>query len=443
MRDLKKLFSALFSIIILVGILSPLSYSYEIYDSSIYLTQDTTKPINRIDNLTLLEMIQQVNESTLENHIQTIQDFGPHPTGSIELEEVKEYLYQQLNEYDLSVDLKPWNYKFKSGYNVEATLPGIGSSNGIVIICAHYDSVAVSPGADDDGSGVASVLTIAEIMSKTEFNSTIKFVLFSGEEQGLYGSHKYAEEAYENQENIIGVICLDGVGYADNYLSGHTIKNFADESSDWIVDISRSIIKEYTEYVNLEILRFPNERISDHHSFYELGFQTSYFLEYTINPYYHTSEDTIDKMNMSYLTKICRLALGTIAGIAEVNRVLRNDDIEISMKGSILSYPAQLIVRVENKRYSDDTANLTIHIEMKNFFTGEYVEGPYNSSSNWIFQKEINDYWEFVLASHIYSFEPINIEVTIKGFNDDIGLYKERHAFGVVGKRFILLVPKF
>ena len=444
MKDLEKLFSALFSIIILVGILSPLSYSYEIYDSSIYLTQDIPKPVNRIDNLTLLEMIQQVNESTLENHIQTIQDFGPHPTGSIELEEVKEYLYQQLNEYDLSVDLKPWNYKFKSGYNVEATLPGIGSSNGIVIICAHYDSVAVSPGADDDGSGVASVLTIAEIMSKTEFNSTIKFVLFSGEEQGLYGSHKYAEEAYENQENIIGVICLDGVGYADNYLSGHTIKNFADESSDWIVDISRSIIKEYTEYVNLEILRFPNERISDHHSFYELGFQTSYFLEYTINPYYHTSEDTIDKMNMSYLTKICRLALGTIAGIAEVNRVLRNDDIEISMKGSILSYPAQLIVRVENKRYSDDTANLTIHIEMKNFFTGEYVEGAFNSSSNWIFQKEIDDYWEFVLASHRYSkFELINLEVTIKGFNDDIGLYKERYAFGVVGKRFILLVPKF
>jgi acetylornithine deacetylase/succinyl-diaminopimelate desuccinylase-like protein len=193
MRVLKKIFSTLFSIIILLAILSPLSYSYEIYDSSIYLTQDIQKPINRLYTPNLLEMIKQVNESTLENHIQTIQDFGPHPTGSIELEEVKEYLYQQLTEYDLSVDLKPWNYKFKSGYNVEATLPGIGSNTGIVIICAHYDSVAVSPGADDDGSGVVSVLTIAEIMSKAEFNSTIKFVLFSGEEQGLYGSHKNAE----------------------------------------------------------------------------------------------------------------------------------------------------------------------------------------------------------------------------------------------------------
>ncbi len=203
-------------------------------------------------------------------------------------------------------------------------------------------------------------------------------------------------------------------------------------------------LEGYNEYVNIEIERFPNERISDHHSFYELGFQTSYFLEYTINPYYHTSEDTIDKMNMSYLTKICRLALGTVAGMAEANRVLRNDDIKISVKGSLLSYPAQLIVRVENKRYSDDTANVSIHIEMKNFFTGEYVEGPFNSSSNWVFTKEINDYWEFVLASHTYNnFEFMNLEVTVKGFDDDIGLYKERHTFGIVGKSFILLIPKF
>ena len=81
---------------------------------------------------------------------------------------------------------------------------------------------------------------------------------------------------------------------------------------------------------------------------------------------------------------------------------------------------------------------------MKNFFTGEYVEGPFNSSSNWIFIKEINDYWEFVLASHMYSkFELMKLDVTIKGFNDDTGLYKERLAFGVVGKSFILLIPKF
>ena len=200
----------------------------------------------------------------------------------------------------------------------------------------------------------------------------------------------------------------------------------------------------YNDYVDLDIERFPNERISDHHSFYELGFSTSYFLEYTLDPFYHTSEDTIDKMNMSYLTKVCRLALGTVAGMAEVDRVLRNDDIKISIKGSILSYPDQLTVRVENKRYYDDTANLTVHIEMKNVFTGKYIEGPYDTVSNWVFSKEVDEYWEFVLAAHRYNkFKFLRLEVTVKGFNDDIGLYKERHTFGIVGQSFILLIPKF
>ena len=437
--------SLLIVILIVSGLFpSTISFSYESDESLFCLTQDNQKAQSFHFDLDLLEMIKQVNETTLSQHIQTIQAFGPHPTGSSALNLVKGYLYQQFYEYGLSVELHPWTYRFRSGDNIEATLPGSGTSDGIVIICAHYDSVAVSPGADDDGSGVASVLTIAEIMSKTSFNSTIKFVLFSGEEQGLYGSHKYAEQAYENQDYITGVLCLDGVGYADNYDSGHIVKNFADESSDWIFDISTSITHEYSEYVNLQIQRFPNERISDHHSFYELGFQTSYFLEYSLNPYYHTSEDTIDKMNISYLTKICRLALGTVAGMASLDRTIQNEEMTISMKGSFFSFPAQLKIGVTNTKYPRDTANLSIVIEMKNFFTSEYIEGPYNTTSYWVFEKEIETYWEFVLASHSYKkCEPITLEVTIKGFNDDLGLYKHQQSLGLVRKSSILFWPVF
>jgi len=127
-----------------------------------------------------------------------------------------------------------------------------------------------------------------------------------------------------------------------------------------------------------------------------------------------------------------------------VNRMIYKDDIKISIKGSVLSYPDQLIVRVENKKYYDETANLTIQIEMKNFFSGKYIEGPYDSVSNLIFSEEIEDHWEFVLASHVYKrFELITLEVTIKGFNDDIGLYNEIHTVGIVGRSSILVIPKF
>ena len=391
----------------------------------------------------LLEMIHQVNESTLKHHVQTIQDFGPHPTGSSELKNLENHLFQQFAEYGLTVVLKPWKHKFKSGDNIEAILPGIGSNDEIIIICAHYDSIFVSPGADDDGSGVSCVLKIAEIFSEKAFNATIKFVLFSGEEQGLYGSYEYAQDAYDNQENIIGVLCLDGIGYADDYRSGHIIKNYADESSDWIVDISQSVITDYNNIIELQIERFPNERISDHQSFYDVGYQTSYFLEYTINPYYHTSEDTSDKMNFSYLTKVCQLALGTAARIGEVNRLLRSEDITINFRGSLLSYPTQLIVGVINNNYKEDTASVSIHVEMKNYFTGTTVEGPYNSTSNWTFYTEITDQWEFLVSNHVYEKnELITIEVTIKGLDDDQGLYQKKSIMGIILQNLIIIIPR-
>jgi len=62
---------------------------------------------------------------------------------------------------------------------------------------ARYDCTSGSLGADDDGSGVAAVLASASIMSHYAFNHTIRFIAFSGEEVGTYGSFTYAKEAYE------------------------------------------------------------------------------------------------------------------------------------------------------------------------------------------------------------------------------------------------------
>lgn len=162
----------------------------------------------------IIEMIQQVNKSKLREHIQTIEDFGPHNTGSEALVLVGEYIYNELISTNLPVEYMEWSNKKLSGKNVVATLQGLGNTDGIIIVCAHYDSVKVSPGADDDGSGVAIVLMLAEIMSNYSFNSTIKFILFSGEEQGKLGSTVFAKDAKENGDNIVGVLALDKVGYA-------------------------------------------------------------------------------------------------------------------------------------------------------------------------------------------------------------------------------------
>jgi len=393
---------------------------------------------------TLLDMMLRVNESILEEHLKKIERFGPHPTGSDAVDKVGNYIYNCLDNLDLEIKYQNWRYKFKKGKNIEATQKGIGSTEGIIILCAHYDSTTISPGVDDDGSGVASILTIAKILNKLKVNTTIRYVLFTGEEQGLLGSHEYVEKASKNKDKILGVVCLDSVGYAKTKKEGNTIRNFGDENSNWIYDISKNLTEKYKKYIKLDIEKYPHKGISDHQSFYKKGFATSYFFEYTLDPYYHTSEDTLDKMNMSYLVKVCRLTLGTIFGMSNLNRMIYNEDIEIKLKGSILSYPEQLTIKIKNNKCTISNINLLIHIEINNLFSGNVLSGPYGSFSKWNYTKDIKDNWEFVLGSHSFSkFELIRINVIIKGLGDETGLYKKKTTVGFVRKGLICIIPKF
>jgi len=391
----------------------------------------------------ILQMIQQVNASILRTYIQKIQEFGPHPTGSKAFEALGKYLYDTLTSFQLSVQYDSWNYKLRSGKNIVASLQGEESSN-IVVVSAHYDSVSVSPGADDDGSGVAVVLAAADIMSHYNFNSTVRFVLFSGEEQGLFGSHEYVQNAYRKGEHILGDLNLDGVGHAVTSDDGSKIKHHANNQSTWMVDISKAIASKYHDQIGLEVIGLPHVTFSDHESFVKYHYDASYFLEYNLTPFYHTSEDTLEHMNITYLAKICRLTVGTLASIAELHPRLSNDDLEVSIKGRALTYPCQFCVRIENKNSGIDSANVTINIAIKNLRTGQYVLmiGNHNISCNWTFTTEIETFWEFKTMARQYSNQIISLDVIVKGIKDDVTLYTTQHTIGIIVARSIFLFPK-
>jgi Peptidase family M28 len=106
--------------------------------------------------------------------------------------------------------------------NVIATLYGTQpeSANRIYLVSGHLDSRCTNvldfqcdaPGAGDDGSGVAAVLELARVMATHEFDATIKFVTFAGEEQGLFGSTFFANQAKQQGLNIAGMFSNDIIG---------------------------------------------------------------------------------------------------------------------------------------------------------------------------------------------------------------------------------------
>jgi Zn-dependent M28 family amino/carboxypeptidase len=112
--------------------------------------------------------------------------------------------------------------------NVVATLspkyPPFTSPPRVYIVGAHYDSrvtnvmdsTSTAPGADDDGSGTALVLELARVLSKHDLKAVVKFILYAGEEQGLFGSTLVAERAVQENWNIGGVFNNDIVGGTKN-----------------------------------------------------------------------------------------------------------------------------------------------------------------------------------------------------------------------------------
>jgi len=439
MKTIKLVVSSFIVLLCFLQIIaSSLTVAYR--NESVPLVSFTNTSMMQNDTL-VYSIISQINASSLEEYIRTIQGFGPHPTGSTALSRLRDYLYNELLRVGLEVHLLPWSYKLRQGDNIEATLEGSGSVQTMVLIGAHYDSISISPGADDDGSGVAGVLAIAHAMGQYQFNCTVKFVLYSGEEQGLLGSHEYAQEARKQNDNIIGVLNLDGVGYAASTEGGKKVWNFVDENAQWMVNIGRDLVETYPEFIDLTIYSRPNIPISDHQSFIDVGYVTNCYLEGTINPFYHTSEDIIDHVNLTYLTKVARLAGGTLATMAQLNRVLSNDDITIRMRGSFLSNSNFFSVQFENKKYLEDTANITIHVELKNRRTGRYLSTPYNATTNWTFSKEIGQSWEFVVGKQHYKTQLVRFTVTITGCNDDKGLYKTGTITGLVLPYRLLMIP--
>ena len=115
--------------------------------------------------------------------------------------------------------------------NVIATLQGSDPGDDrILIMSAHldsraednYDATTFAPGANDDGSGVAAILELVRIMSKHEFPATIKFMILTGEEHGLYGASAMADIASEEDWNITALLNNDMIG---NSSSSGTLLN--------------------------------------------------------------------------------------------------------------------------------------------------------------------------------------------------------------------------
>ena len=167
-----------------------------------------------------------------------------------------------------------------TAFNVVATLPGSDPNAGYYVLCAHYDATAVrsigwnwredpAPGADDNASGVALVLESARALAGQAFPWTIKFIAFSGEELGLFGSRAYAEEALLSNDRILGVFNFDMIGFND---LSERLELVSNPGSLWLVEAMRSVNGLCDIGLQVDVLEDAGAGLSDHAPFWARGY---------------------------------------------------------------------------------------------------------------------------------------------------------------------------
>jgi len=225
-------------------------------------------------------------------------------------------------------------------HNLVAIKKGKSQKERIIIVNAHFDTIAVSkegkfnyedvnteaPGANDDASGVAAVLEMARIIAGYETEATIHFIAFAGEEQGLVGSTLYAQKMKQQGKNIEAVLTMDmisNIKAGNGYIESTRVRVFSDDPNDspsrelarYVRRIGEMVLPAMTVDLIFRADRFG--RGGDHTPFVLEGYPGIRFTEARENySNQHTPNDTFENLSVPYCADVTRVVLASVLSLA-------------------------------------------------------------------------------------------------------------------------------
>jgi hypothetical protein len=211
-------------------------------------------------------------------------------------------LLKEGREVKLTIDIQ---VEFKQGpikvYNVIAELPGSEKPDELVIVGGHIDSWDGATGATDNGTGVSTTLEAARLLTKAvaKPKRTIRFMLWSGEEQGLLGSRAFMKAHPEDNAKISAVIVHDGgTNYASGLNATEAMVPIFEKALEPLMHLDDSM-----GFVIRKVAGLPRGIGSDHDSYLAAGVPGFFWLQAGRAKYgfgHHTQHDTFDKAIPEY-----------------------------------------------------------------------------------------------------------------------------------------------
>lgn len=247
---------------------------------------------------------------------------------------VREYIREELSTLG-EVEVHKFAVEGKIYQNLILNLPVNKNieNKPLILIGAHYDAVPNTSGADDNATGVAVLLELARYFRTNFAHYPLRIVAFDLEEYGLQGSTSYAKFLRKENQSLRLMISLEMLGYTSETQS---YPSFLDKiypaTGNFIalvgnlvtipemIRMSRRIDKKIPcQWLSAGFKGYivPDTRRSDHAPFWDQGYKALMVTDTANlrNPYYHKSSDTIDTLNLDFLTGVCEGLKSAIAHI--------------------------------------------------------------------------------------------------------------------------------
>jgi Zn-dependent M28 family amino/carboxypeptidase len=273
----------------------------------------------------------------LERHVcRLASEIGPRFPGnpkSIQLTE--QWIEQELQNSGYQLTRETYDARGDVVSNLIIEIPGTKRSDEILIVGAHYDTVPSTPGADDNASAVAVLLETARLLAGEKFSRTVRFVFFACEEPPYFhfnemGSQFHARGCRSRKEKIIGMLCLEMLGYYSDEPGSQQVPATIPKAVHWLFPKTGNFLAAVANLRSIRLLlrfrqgfknaiRFPlfsialpeiiNEiRRSDHSSFWDQNYPAIMLTDTSFlrNPHYHCATDqadTLDYMRMASVTE--------------------------------------------------------------------------------------------------------------------------------------------
>lgn len=312
---------------------------------------------------TRADQVSQTNVTTL---LQEFGNLGVKTTGSTANNNALDWLKAKYQSYGYDASQMTedsFTYGSSTSKNLIITKTGTLYPNIYVIICGHYDTIT-GPGVSDNGSGTSIILEAARILKDVPTEYSIKFIHFSGEEQGLVGSTHYVNNVvFQNnvrQLNLRVVFNIDQVGGKIGN-ANTTINCESDQSGQSGNDAaSLSFTQQLAACTTLYsplLTNMSNAYASDYMPFENKGDIITGFYETTRSYNEHTVNDTFANVDPTYVFKVGKASVGALQHFAIASSTLSTSDISIDKIDAVKIYPNP----------AKDVLNIELPHDIKNF----------------------------------------------------------------------------